>query len=108
MPWPQRRHQTPPSYEEEKDAFRGWVASLGAVPAITKLQTKAEALRAAEMKRADPKLQSLSPREIEAVERLSRGIVSKLLHGPMSALRADGSPESKKNALSVLKNMFGV
>ena len=94
--------------EEEKDAFRGWVASLGAVPAITKLQTKAEALRAAEMKRADPKLQSLSPREIEAVERLSRGIVSKLLHGPMSALRADGSPESKKNALSVLKNMFGV
>lgn len=94
--------------EEEKAAFRGWIESLGAVPAINKLQEKAESLRAAEMKRADPKLASLSQRELEAVERLSRGIVSKLLHGPMSALRADGSPESKKNALSVLKNMFGV
>ena len=81
---------------------------LGAAPAITKLQSKADAIRAAELKRADAKLANLSQREIEAVERLSRGIVSKLLHGPMSALRSDDAPEKKKNALGVLKNMFGV
>ena len=94
--------------EEEQESFRSWVSSLGAVPAITKLQSKADAIRAAELKRADAKLANLSQREIEAVERLSRGIVSKLLHGPMSALRSDDAPEKKKNALGVLKNMFGV
>ncbi|KAH8071104.1 glutamyl-tRNA reductase [Aureococcus anophagefferens] len=93
--------------EEEQESFRSWVSSLGAVPAITKLQSKADAIRAAELKRADAKLANLSQREIEAVERLSRGIVSKLLHGPMSALRSDDAPEKKKNALGVLKNMFG-
>merc|ERR1712230_81211 len=51
---------------------------------------------------------SLSSREIEAVERLSRGIVSKLLHGPMSSLRGEGSTDDKKNTLSALKKMFGV
>ena len=47
-------------------------------------------------------------REIDAVERLSRGIVSKLLHGPMSSLRGEGSTDDKKNTLSALKKMFGV
>ena len=94
--------------EEEQASFRAWITSLGAVPAITKLQTKAEDLRQAELKRADKKLQSLSSREIEAVERLSRGIVSKLLHGPMSSLRGEGSTDDKKNTLSALKKMFGV
>merc|ERR1719409_1712189 len=45
--------------EEEQASFRAWITSLGAVPAITKLQTKAEDLRQAELKRADKKLQSL-------------------------------------------------
>jgi len=94
--------------EEEQATFRAWIASLGAVPAITKLQMKAEDLRKAELKRADAKLRSLSPREVEAVERLSRGIVSKLLHGPMSSLRGDGSTDDRQNTLSALKSMFGV
>ena len=42
------------------------------------------------------------------MERFSRGIVSKLLHGPMSSLRGEGSTDDKKNTLSALKKMFGV
>mmetsp|Transcript_1607 Transcript_1607/g.2453 ORF Transcript_1607/g.2453 Transcript_1607/m.2453 type:complete len:535 (-) Transcript_1607:227-1831(-) len=98
--------------EEEKRAFRGWLDSLSAVPAITKLQKKAEALRLAEMKRHNAKLQHLSPREIEAVERLSRGIVSKLLHGPMSALRDNKQRTDNKQGvatpLRLVKNMFNL
>jgi glutamyl-tRNA reductase len=94
--------------EEDLATFRAWITSLGAVPAITKLQMKAEELRKAEVKRAESKLSSLSNREVEAVERLSRGIVSKLLHGPMSSLRGEGSTEDKKNTLKALKDMFSV
>jgi len=92
----------------EVRSFRGWLDSLDAVPAITKLQKKAEDLRVAEMKRANAKLAHLSPREIEAVERLSRGIVSKLLHGPMAALRDGNAAPAKKSPLSLVKNMFKI
>ena len=34
---------------------------------------------------------SLTKKQLKAVEELSRGIVNKLLHGPMTALRCDGS-----------------
>ena len=35
--------------------------------------------------------EGLSDKEVEAVNRLSRGIVNKLLHGPLSHLRKPGS-----------------
>ncbi|KAJ1457279.1 Glutamyl-tRNAGlu reductase [Pelagophyceae sp. CCMP2097] len=93
--------------EEDALTFRGWVTSLGAVPEIMKLQKHAEQMRQQEMRRANARLASLSQKEIEAVERLSRGIVSKLLHGPMTSVRdVSSSPEEKQNALSMLKQMF--
>lgn len=92
--------------EDDKNAFRGWVTSLGAVPEIMRLQQKAEEMRVQEMRRANAKLASLSQKEIDAVERLSRGIVSKLLHGPLSQVRAEGDPESKRNTLGMLRDMF--
>jgi len=94
--------------EEDCADFRGWVASLGAVPTITQLQRKAEQLRVDEMKRANAKLKHLSQREIEAVERLSRGIVSKLLHGPMSTLRDSSAAHAKKTPLGLVKRMFQI
>lgn len=94
---------------EEAEKFRGWQQSLGAIPAINALQQKAEAFRAAELKKVAGKLGELSNKERDAVERLSRGIVNKLLHGPMSTLRAsDGTPEEQNRKLSTLNRMFGL
>lgn len=90
----------------EANNFRSWISTLGAVPAITQLQEKAEDLRVAEMKRANGKLANLSQREIEAVERLSRGIVAKLIHGPMSALRDSNTDTA--SALGLVKKMFRI
>lgn len=40
------------------------------------------------------------------MEKLSKGIVNKMLHGPMSALRQPEGPDEKKQAIKILKNMF--
>lgn len=72
---------------EEQTKFRLWQQSLGAIPTIAKLQEKAENLRIEELQKATKKLSNLSPKDLEAVDRLSKGIVAKLLHGPMSHLR---------------------
>jgi len=78
--------------EEERLVFEAWRDSLETVPTIKALRAKAEALRAAELDRALARLgDGLTKKQVKAVEELSRGIVNKLLHGPMTALRCDGA-----------------
>jgi glutamyl-tRNA reductase len=77
---------------EEQRNFEAWRDSLETVPTIKRLRQKAETIRAAELDKALLKLgDGLTNKQKKAVEELSRGIVNKLLHGPMAALRSDGS-----------------
>lgn len=93
---------------EEAQAFISWRESLSAIPTINQLQERANALRQEELQKCTRKLSSanLSDRELEAVERLSRGIVNKLLHGPMAHLRKTESVEGKQATLKELNAMF--
>mmetsp|Transcript_20622 Transcript_20622/g.26587 ORF Transcript_20622/g.26587 Transcript_20622/m.26587 type:complete len:519 (+) Transcript_20622:222-1778(+) len=93
---------------EEAQAFSAWREALSAIPTINQLQERANAFREEELKRCTRKLSNanLSEREMEAVERLSRGIVNKLLHGPMTHLRKTESIEGKQATLKELSAMF--
>jgi glutamyl-tRNA reductase len=78
---------------EETDLFRDWLRTLDVTPAIALLRERADAIRAAELARAEPRLEGLSPAERQAVESLTAQIVSKLLHQPSVRLKeaaADG------------------
>ena len=92
--------------KEEHQGYHGWHQSLGAVPTIAKLQERAEVMRAEVTKKELKKLRDLSDKELDAVDRLSRGIVNKLLHGPMSHLRSPESAEEKRRSLNTLAGMF--
>lgn len=93
---------------EEMEAFVGWRESLSAIPTINQLQERANAFREQELNKCTRKLSNanLNDKEMEAVERLSRGIVNKLLHGPMAHLRKTDSVEGKQAALKELSSMF--
>lgn len=93
---------------EETDSFIGWRESLSAIPTINQLQERANNFREEELKKCTRKLanSNLSDKELEAVERLSRGIVNKLLHGPMAHLRKSESVEQKQAAVKELSSMF--
>jgi len=76
--------------------FVQWQESLKYVPTISKLQTKFESIRAAELAKAQKKaLKDLSDKERQAVDVATKGIINKLLHGPMSYLRKDDADGSK-------------
>ena len=94
--------------QEESRAFIDWRESLSAIPTINQLQERANSFREEELKKCERKLSSanLSDKEMEAVERLSRGIVNKLLHGPMAHLRQTNSVEGKQATLKELNAMF--
>ena len=94
---------------EESSSFIGWRESLSAIPTINQLQEQANSFRQEELKKCTRKLSQndkFSDKELEAVERLSRDIVNKMLHGPMSYLRRAESVEKKQAALSELSSMF--
>ena len=77
---------------EEQRNFEAWRDSLETVPTIKRLRQKAENIRSAELDKAMTKLgDGLTNKQKKAVEELSRGIINKILHGPMAALRSDGS-----------------
>jgi glutamyl-tRNA reductase len=94
---------------EEAMSFCSWRESLSAIPTINQLQEKANLVREEELNKCTRKLSqngNLSDREFEAVERLSRGIVNKLLHGPMSHLRSSDDINQQQNAIKELSAMF--
>jgi glutamyl-tRNA reductase len=96
---------------EEQLAFEAWRDSLETVPTIKALRGKAEAIRAVELERTLNKLgEGLSNKQKKAVEELSKGIVNKLLHGPMTALRCDGADASAVSQtlanMEALERMF--
>ena len=93
---------------EEASQFSAWRESLSAIPTINQLQERANGFREEELAKATRKLANanLTDKEMEAVERLSRGIVNKLLHGPMAHLRKTESIEGKQQTLKELNSMF--
>ena len=95
--------------KEESKSFTSWRDSLSAVPTINGLREKANSIRTQELEKCARKLnqnENLSDKELEAVERLSRGIVNKLLHGPMEHLRKSGDGDKRKAAVQELSAMF--
>jgi len=59
-------------------------------PLIRALRERGEEVLAAELRRHRARLADLSPDELDAVEGLARGIVSKLLHDPIVRLKERG------------------
>lgn len=98
--------------KEEQQAFEAWRDSLETVPAIKALRGMAEGIRSAELSKALKKLggDDLTKKEKRILEELSKGIVNKLLHGPMTALRCDGTdPKAVGETLAnmdALERMF--
>lgn len=91
---------------EELATFNNWLNSLGCVPAISKLQQRAECIRQDEMERVKGKLAALSPSELKAVEALSKGIINKMLHSPMVHLRGLEDMEERTQTLRNIEALF--
>ncbi|CAI5951534.1 unnamed protein product [Closterium sp. NIES-64] len=90
--------------EEELQAFDAWRDSLETVPTIKKLRQKIEGIRQAELDRILAKMgEEPTKKQKKLIEELSKGIVNKILHGPMTHLRSDGS--DARTVSETLENM---
>ena len=94
--------------EEELERFMAWLASLEVVPTIDQLRRHAEAIRRAEAERALNRLGELSEREREVVLRLSTRLVNKLLHEPITRLKAAAADGNGVVYTQAIRHLFGL
>lgn len=66
----------------------------GAVPTITRMLKKADDIRLHELEKISGKLSGLSPAHYKTVEKVTRGIVNKLVSGPMQHLKVNGGGDA--------------
>lgn len=75
-------------------------------PTIVSLQEQLESVRASEIARMRGKLGTLTPQQEEALEQLTRGIVSKIAHGPISELRKQAAEPDGIHFISAIRKVF--
>ena len=93
--------------EEEVRAYTTWVRSLESVPTISSLRDKLESIRAEELEKALSRLGSdFSQKHQKVVEALTRGIVNKILHEPMTELRCQEDDDTRRQTIESLQLLF--
>jgi glutamyl-tRNA reductase len=92
----------------EADRFREWQASLAVVPAIASLRALAEEIRAAELAKAEGRLERLPESERRAVEAITAQIVNKLLHLPTVRMKEAAVTAEGVVYADVVRHLFGL
>lgn len=92
---------------EEVLRFQRRAHALNAAPMIMELQNSAEDLRQTELRRAQARLQSLTPEQQAAVEALTRGLMNKFLHQPMQAIKT-AALEADTVVLEMMRSIFNL
>jgi len=92
---------------EESRLFLEWWEGLEAVPLANRLRNQLEEIREQELQKALSRMgPDLSARERKVVEALSKGIINKILHTPVTRLRAPQPRQQRHLAMKVLQDLF--
>jgi glutamyl-tRNA reductase len=77
--------------EDEVRRFEAWLAGRRVVPTIAALRQQAESMRRAELERTLSRLGDASDEDRRRIEAMSKALVKRLLHAPVTRLREGGS-----------------
>jgi glutamyl-tRNA reductase len=95
--------------DEESRLFLEWWDSLEAVPTINKLRASLEEIRTEELQKALSRMgPDFSARERKVVEALTKGILNKILHTPVTQLRSPQPRAQRQEALQVVERVFAL
>lgn len=94
--------------EVEVERFASRMMSLRVVPTILSLQEQCETIRQAEIDRIRGRLGKLSPEQEAAIEQMTRGIVNKLLHTPITTLKSAASGPEAATIHEIIRRIFNL
>jgi len=91
--------------DEELNDFIKWFNSLEVGPTIKKLRDKVEQIRIEEVKRHRNKM---SVQEAEIVDEVTRSLVNKILHEPLTNLKSAENGISFVDRVKLVRTLFGL
>jgi glutamyl-tRNA reductase len=88
--------------------FEARLHTLDVVPTIVSLQDHLETIRQAEIDRVRGRLGPMSPEQEIAVEALTRGIISKVMHTPITTLKTAAREAEATTVIEVVRRLFNL
>lgn len=101
-----RAEQAEKIVAEEVERMISRLRAREVAPTIVSLQDQLEQLRQAELARMRGKLGTLSPQQEEAIEALTRGLINKIAHGPISELRRQAGQPEGIQVIDAIRRLF--
>ncbi len=92
----------------EVERFHARLQTLDVVPTIVSLQDHLETIRQAEIDRVRGRLGPLNPDQELAVEALTRGIVNKIMHTPISTLKSAARDPEATTVIDLVRRLFNL
>ncbi|MCA0986245.1 glutamyl-tRNA reductase [Guptibacillus algicola] len=94
--------------EEDLVQFREWLNTLGVVPMITALRSKALSIQAETMKSIERKLPDLSDREKKVLSKHTKSIVNQLLRDPIVRVKEMAGEPNAEESLEIFTKIFAI
>jgi glutamyl-tRNA reductase len=92
----------------EVERFQARLHTLEVVPTIVSLQDHLETIRQAEIDRVRGRLGALSTEQELAVDALTRGIVKKIMHTPISTLKTAARDTEATTVIDLVRRLFNL
>lgn len=94
--------------EAEVDRFAQRIKSLHLVPTIVSLQEYCETIRQAEIDRIRGRLGTITPEQEAAIEGMTRSIINKLLHTPITTLKSSAAEPEAATIQEMVRKLFNL
>jgi glutamyl-tRNA reductase len=92
----------------EVEKFEARISTLDVVPTIVSLQDHLETIRQAEIDRVRGRMGQLTPEQEMAVEALTRGIINKVMHTPVTTLKSAAKESEATTIVDVVRRLFNL
>jgi glutamyl-tRNA reductase len=91
---------------EEVERMMARLKAREVAPTIVKLQDELERMRATEVARMRTKLGALTPEQEQAIEALTKSMMNKVAHGPISEIRRQASQPDGHYIINAVRKVF--
>jgi glutamyl-tRNA reductase len=92
----------------EVEKFEARVHTLDVVPTIVSLQDHLETIRQAEIDSVRGRMGQLTPEQEIAIEALTRGIINKVMHTPITTLKTAAKESEATTVVDVVRRLFNL
>ncbi|MCX5873959.1 MAG: glutamyl-tRNA reductase [Deltaproteobacteria bacterium] len=94
--------------DQEVGKFINWTKSLEWAPTIVALKERFEEIRANEISKMNGKFGSLDETEREAIDILTKAIINKIAHGPISFMKQSIKTTRRDQHVDFVQRVFGL